>query len=151
MRSIGLPLFLLFILCCCTLFDDNGDDCQKFEITIMADENVVSPEEHVRLTVTVTNTSSTRFVWGHGSSGCQLGVVVRVADTDLIALGDRVCTDDVVEQGLDPGESRSETWLWDGTVVENELLEYLPPGDYDLYGAAGVWLSHEHVRIRVVQ
>jgi hypothetical protein len=49
----------------------------------------------------------------------------------------RECTADVVEQGLDPGESRTETFLWGGWIVVDEQIQTLPSGQYRVRGVVG--------------
>jgi hypothetical protein len=147
----GFIFCMPFVLVGCGIFDDDDDGLHNLNVTIEASENVLSLTEHVGLTVSVKNDGPSRVVWGNGSSSCQLGVVVRIGEINLIAPGDRDCTDDLSEQGLDPGKSRSETWIWDGRVLGDDGLESLPAGEYDVYGTAGLRRSGEPVVIRVIQ
>ncbi len=149
--KLGFILCVPFFLGGCGIFDDDDEGLRNLDVTIAATENVISLTEHVGLTVQVKNTGSSRIVWGNGSSSCQLGAEVRVGGTYLVAPGNRDCTDDLAEQGLDPGKSRSETWIWDGRVLGDDGLESLPAGEYDVYGTAGLRRSGEPVVIRVIQ
>ena len=146
-----LALCLTCIAGGCSLLEGQGDDCGLLFVAITAGGNSVSYTELVSLTVTAENTGRSRIVWGLGSSSCQLGAVVRVGALDRIAPGVRVCTEDLSEQGLDAGESRTETWSWDGQVLGENGLELLPPGQYEVYGVAGDCRSEDGVKIQVVQ
>jgi hypothetical protein len=57
-----------------------------------------------------------------------------------------------VEQGVDPGETRLETWSWDGTILNQDGVRVeLPPGRYKLAGAAGPWAGDASVTITIKQ
>jgi hypothetical protein len=117
----------------CGLFD--GDD---LEVTLSADGSVTSETEPVTFTVTATNRGSDRVRWGRGSSSCQLGAVVRVGTRQEGALVNHGgCTDDLVDQALEPGESRTESFSWSGLIVEGGDFAVLPAGAYQVRGAAG--------------
>jgi hypothetical protein len=60
-----------------------------------------------------------------------------VEGATLRAIADRVCTSDMAEQGLDPGESRTEVLSWPGWVLEDGELVLLPSGACSVRGAAG--------------
>jgi hypothetical protein len=98
---------------------------------------VISPTEQEEFHVTAVNRSDERVVWGSGSSSCQLGLVVVDATGQRHNIDFRVCTEDLVEQGLDPGESRVETFLWGGTIVVDQEMQTLPSGQYRVIGVAG--------------
>lgn len=113
----------------------------------------VSPNEEAEFHVTAVNRGDERVVWGSGSSSCQLGLVVLDADGGRHNIDFRACTDDLAEQGLDPGESRSETFLWGGTILVQQPpwsslppLQALPAGQYRLVGMAG---EHESAPLLV--
>ncbi len=117
----------------CGLFDN--DD---LGVTLSADGSVTSETEPVTLTVTATNRGSDRVSWGRGSSSCQLGAVVRVAGRQVEArVNHGGCTDDLVDQALEPGESRTESFTWNGLILEGDDFAFLPAGAYQLRGAAG--------------
>lgn len=133
----------------CDLLTDDGDGAPSLKITIEADGRIASPTDSVLLTVTATNQGSTRVVWGRGSSSCQLGAVVRVGATRVPAADLRACTEDLSEQALLPGESRTESWPWNGQVLRKTVIEPLAPGFYKVFGAAGPWQSDSWVVIEV--
>jgi hypothetical protein len=139
------------ILCGCSLSDSDDEACQDLVVTIEASQQVVSPSEYVTLTVTAQNRGPSRVVWGYGSSSCQLGAAVRIAGIDLPTHGVRACADDIAEHGLGPGESRQETWAWNGAVSGKQGPGYLAPGNYEVRGAAGAFLSRNPVNIEVVR
>ena len=134
----------------CGLFSSDQPDLR---IEIQASEDTLTrPTEYPGLAVTVENLGDTRAVWGPGSSSCQLGAVVRIGRAELQAPGSRACTDDLVEQGIDPGETRTETWRWDGWIVDEDgVRTELPPGRYQVAGAAGPWTGHATVTITISQ
>ena len=98
---------------------------------------VVSPMEQAAFRVTAVNRGDSRIVWGSGSSSCQLGLVVLDADGQRHNIDFRDCTSDLVEQGLDPDASRSETFLWGGWIVVDQEIQTLPSGEYRVIGVAG--------------
>jgi hypothetical protein len=71
-----------------------------------------------------------------GSSSCQLGLVVLL-DRVQHSIDFRACTEDLVEQGLDPGAQRFETFVWDGQIFSNGQRAPLPAGRYRVFGVAG--------------
>ena len=90
------------------------------------------------LTVTATNRGSDRIRWGRGSSSCQLGAAVRLGGRQVEALVNHGgCTADLVDQALEPGGSRTESFTWSGLIVEGDDFAFLPAGAYQLRGAAG--------------
>jgi hypothetical protein len=102
---------------------------------------VVSPTEQEEFRVTAINRRTERVVWGSGSSSCQFGLVVEDASGTRHNIDFRVCTRDLVEQGLDPGASRIEKFLWGGTIVADQETQPLPPGQYRVIGVAGQYES----------
>ena len=154
LRILSAAMLALCLTCIaggCSLLEGQGDDCGLLFVAITAAGDSVSYTELVSLTVTAENRGRSRIVWGFGSSSCQLGAVVRVGALDRIAPGVRVCTEDLSEQGLDAGASRTETWFWDGRVLGENGLELLPPGQYEVYAVAGDCRSEAGVRIQMVQ
>jgi hypothetical protein len=114
-------------------------------VTLDLDGNVVvSPQELESFRVTAVNRGDDRVVWGSGSSSCQLGLVVLDADGQRHSVDFRDCTSDLVEQGLDPGESLTESFLWGGMILVPQEpwssllpMQPLPAGRYRLFGTAG--------------
>lgn len=111
---------------------------------------VIRPGQEAVLEVTATNRSSQRVVWGMGSSSCQLGLVVLV-DRQTRSIDFRVCTDDLVEQGLDGGERRAEAFRWGGQVVSDGETTMLPPGRYRVFGVAGDRGSSAPLRVTIAE
>jgi hypothetical protein len=121
---------LVLILAC-------GDPLAVTVVTLDVDGSViVSPNELEAFHVTAVNSGDERVVWGSGSSSCQLGLVVLDA-RESHNIDFRVCTMDLVEQGLDPGESRTETFSWGGTIIVDQEIQVLPSGQYRVFGVAG--------------
>ena len=148
MRS-ALKMFpvacLAVFLGSCSLFDD--DDLR---VTISTDEIVLSPGEELWISVTAENHGNTRISWGEGSTTCQLHLVVRFHSVDHVApvIG-RLCTSDMREMALDPGETETDVLPWTGYIYRDSLL-LLPPGKYEIRGAAGDVAKSEPVEIEVV-
>jgi hypothetical protein len=146
--AVLLPGFMVGCEKCTNLEPAENDDLM---ITISASDSVTSSSDPVDITVMAENIGEARVVWGHGSSSCQLEAFVAIEDGNFyLAVSSRICTDDVIEQGLDPGESRSESWSWDGQIIEDGGIKALPPGEYEVHGAAGEWLSSTFVKIEVL-
>ncbi len=143
----GLTLIgALLLVLGCSLFEDE----ENFEVQISASASVVSPSEPVTFTVTAENRGSSRVVWGKGSSTCQLTTVVQIEGREHTALDvTKWCTADLVEAGLDPGESRTEVFHWSGHVAWPDTFGVLPPGDYEVRGAAGKKARSAPVAIEV--
>lgn len=97
----------------------------------------VSPMEREAFNVTAQNLSEERVVWGFGSSSCQFGLVVEDHDGIRHNVDFRDCTTDLVEHALDAEESRTETFLWGGTILLDSQWQVLPSGEYRLFGLAG--------------
>ena len=145
-RSIGVVIAVL-IVGACSLFDDTN-----FEVTISASSSFTSPSEPVTLTVKAENRGGSRVVWGQGSSSCQLGSLVRVEGRDFPAPDlIRPCTADLVDFGLDPGESQTESWNWAGYIVRGDSTQLLPPGTYQVRGAAGNVAVSAPIDIEIVE
>ncbi len=98
---------------------------------------LVSPDNPATFRVSAVNRSRQRVVWGMGSSSCQLGLVVHVSANERHRIDHRACTADLVEQGLDPGRSRTEAFTWGGEVLEGNEMRVLDPGRYGVVGVAG--------------
>ncbi len=111
---------------------------------------VIRPGVEAEFEVTATNRTDQRVVWGMGSSSCQLGLAVlvsgQVRDIDF-----RACTDDLVEQGLNPGEARVESFLWGGQVSLDGTLSMLSPGLYRVFGIAGDEGQSAGLRVRILE
>lgn len=85
----------------------------------------------------VTNTGHERVTWGRGSSSCQLSMYV-VVEGVRHSISHGICTANLGEQGLDPGETLTEVFEWGGEVHDIEGEPFLlPDGRYPLIGMAG--------------
>ena len=76
-------------------------------------------------------------MWGRGSSSCQLTLAVLTPVGQRYTADVRACTEDLVEQGLDPGASRTETFEWGGEAYQDGEMIYLTPNTYRLIANAG--------------
>jgi len=119
-------------------------------VTISSPDSIISHDGFVSLRVEARNEGANYLIWGHGSSSCQLGAIVEYNGLQYSVSEFRVCTEDLAEQGLAPGESRVETWLWDGQILSPNGPSRLPAGRYRLFGNAGSWLSRDCVVIEVI-
>ena len=97
----------------------------------------------------VRNVGNGPASWGYGSSGCQLGAVVAFEGESLAIADRRVCVTDYVEHSLAPGESRTEAMSWSGSVRKDDSTELLPPGTYEVRGAAGSFVGDTFVEVEV--
>jgi hypothetical protein len=126
------------------------DDESDLHITISASQSVASETDPTTLTVSAENRGPVRIDWGMGSSSCQLEAVVRVDGIDLLVIDvGRGCTDDLVPQGLEPGDSRSESWVWRGDAVRDGSMIALPAGTYEVRGLAGDLANSDPISIEV--
>ena len=111
---------------------------------------IVSPLERSAFSVTAENSGSERIVWGMGSSSCQLGLAVIVAD-ERYEIATRTCTGDFVELGLDPGGTRTEVFLWGGEIIVDDEVVVLGPGRYQVFGYAGERAESKRIWVTVVE
>lgn len=111
---------------------------------------IVSPDEPATFRVTAVNRSNHRIVWGMGSSSCQLGLVVHIGVAQRQSIDHRACTDDLVEQGLDPGETRIEQFIWGGEVYVDGVPTMLDPGEYRVTAVAGTMGNSDPLLVTVV-
>lgn len=134
MRGI-LGLVVVWLLGGCSV---DALDGGNVTLTLQSQDRIVSRSQPGTFRVTATNSSEGRVEWGSGSSSCQLGLfVVGASSTRQEAATNRACTADFVTQGLDPGESRTETFSWGGEVLRNGDAVLLPAGAYRLVATAG--------------
>lgn len=110
-------------------------------IATVTDSPEARPSAPASLSVTATNVGYAVASWDRGSSSCQLTLVVRVQGKDVYAPHDAgVCTMDLAPRTLAPGESRTENLRWSGHAqlgITRESVVLLPPGTYEVRGAAG--------------
>lgn len=143
-------LIIAAVVCGCALSDEDGcDDVTDLEVIISTDDSLTSASDLVVITVRVENQGRSRVVFGYGSSSCRLRSFVRTGEDDYFILDSRICTRDVAEQALEPGQSRTESWSWDGSIWKDQQSEVLPPGRYEVFGAAGDLVSSAPVIIGV--
>lgn len=109
--------------------------------------SVTSPLE---FEITATNVSSERVVWGLGSSSCQFGLYVEGDEIERQNIAFRACTEDLAEQGLNPGQSRTEVIEWDGQISVSGLMSPLPAGLYQVIATAGSEYESEPLVITIV-
>jgi len=131
-RSITTLTLAVGITAGCALFSP-----QALHVEVAAEEAVASPEGPALVSVTATNLGDRRASWGHGSSTCQLALLVRVDGTDYYASPERVCTADSRLLSLESGQSRTEVLAWTGRAQIGQAVIQLEPGEYELRGAAG--------------
>jgi hypothetical protein len=150
-RATALGVSVLALAC--------GDPLGVSVVTLDVDGSIiVSPDEPEEFHVMAVNHGDERVVWGTGSSSCQLGLVVLDADGERHSIDFRMCTADLVEHGLDPGESRTETFLWDGRILVDQEpwsslppLQALPAGQYRVFGVAGDREQSAPLQVTVAQ
>jgi hypothetical protein len=140
--SRGLPGSSLFRSAVAALTALGGSGCALFDedppILLTVTASFAPGGLPATLTATAVNRSEARVVWGRGSSSCQLDVVVALSRAVWRrAVIPRICTDDLAEQSLDPGASRTEQLVWNGVVRDGESFESLGPGRYELRATAG--------------
>lgn len=111
---------------------------------------IVSPASPGEFRVTVENRGTQEVAWGTGSSSCRLGLAVLLDDARA-PIGDRMCTADIVVHLLEPGGSRTETITWDGRIVAGDEMVALPPGRYQIVGAAGRRASSQPIWVDVIE
>jgi hypothetical protein len=130
-RLIG---FLFLFLSACSV---DPLEVGSITVTIEADELLVSPTVPGTFRVRATNPTGARVDWGQGSSSCQLTLYVISEAGVRREAGARACTTDLVTQGLDGLQSRTEVFEWGGSAVVDGEIQQLPPGTYRLVGSAG--------------
>jgi len=141
---------LVFSRSDCSQYDRVVSPASAVDVVITASGFKASQSKPVILTVTVTNPGRSPVMLGVGSSSCQLGSIVRVKSRWEYVLDIRTCTADYVEHWLGAGESRSESWGWNGEIVVRGVRESLQPGKYLVKGKVGKWTSRHSIEIEVV-
>jgi len=130
---LAIAIGYLFAIAGCSILGLGGD----LDVTIVLDVPEASPGAPARMSVTARNTSSSRIDWGQGSGSCQLNAAASVNGTWISIGSQGGCTKDLRQWSLDPGESRTEVFDWNGRVVRRGQFEQLPPGTYHVRGEAG--------------
>jgi hypothetical protein len=110
-------------------------------VTVAVEPASLAPGDTVTITVLAENAGQKTIEFGRGSSSCRLSAVVRIDDMDYAVYAPRACLKDLVPWTLAPGESRTESWPWAGALAAVDTMYLLPPGTYELLGAAGPFLS----------
>ncbi len=106
-------------------------------VTLSTSEAIVSPQAPATISVTARNQSQERVTWGRGSSSCQLTLAVLTPAGQRYAADVRACTEDLVEQGLDAGATRTETFEWGGEAYQGGEMIFLAADSYRLIANAG--------------
>ena len=101
------------------------------------------------MTVTAVNNTPGRVVWGSGHGLCELGGAVSVNGVWEPLLQNRLCLVAEAEYALEPGEQRTELWLWYGDVLRAGQAVPLPPGNYRVRAEAGAMGWSQQVTISV--
>ena len=139
-RQVLQWVFSISVLVCGACGDDSvapPSTDEALNVTVLADPISFSAGSDVTITVEVENPTESRVEFGKGSSSCQFLAVIRYGEEDHGMPASRVCTADMGTLSLDPGERRSESWIWSGAVVVDGVAEQLLPGVYELRGVAG--------------
>jgi hypothetical protein len=124
-----------------------GPDALSMDAIV--ERGTVTADEPALVRVTARNDGYDRVQWGHGSSTCQLYLGVRVDTTWYAVVGHGICTMDYRAHYLDPGHSRTEVIGWDGRIWRDDAFERVPPGSYEVRGAAGLVAASPPVTITV--
>jgi hypothetical protein len=142
-------------LLCAALVVHSGCGSTPLEVDLVAVDvtgpvtlTVGSPVEFV---VTATNNRAERVVWGIGSSSCQLSLFVEGDELELHNIAFRACTVDLAEQGLDPGQTRTEVIAWDGHISVSGLMAALPAGVYQVTAMAGDEFESPQLTVTIVE
>jgi hypothetical protein len=106
-------------------------------VTLTSADLLISEGHPGSYEVIARNQTDGRVEWGQGSSSCQLSLLAITPGGDQLPVGDRACTEDLVSQGLNPGQSRTEVIQWGGRAVLNGVSTQLAAGAYRLLGKAG--------------
>ena len=117
-------------------------------ITITFSDSVVTPGQPVTVTVTAMNLGDS-VAWGKGSSSCQLGALALTGAAEYRIDVARLCTEDLITQGLARGESITEQWDWAGEAQIDGVVSCLLPNTYEVVAVAGTAYRSEPRVIRV--
>ena len=117
--------------------DNAASPASRLTVVIRPLETLLTPGGEVNVTVTIWNGGEQEVIWGSGSSHCRLTLLVLLDGEYLPAGPPRMCTMDLVQHRLAPGEDYTETFRWDGTVLRDGEPQELSPGEYELYGLGG--------------
>lgn len=148
---VKLAVVLILALTNAGCFFRDGQESASLRITISSTGKTTSSLEKTQLNVTAENRGGRRAEWGVGSSSCQLESKVRVGGRLYLIAADRPCTDDISAQGLDAGTARTENLPWSGQIWKSGNLVQLEPGSYEVYGAAGDFLSRTSILIDITE
>lgn len=147
MRTVTLSTAVLLAIALCS---HAGSADSRLIVTVEVEPATLSVGDTVTVCVVATNSGDMPVEFGVGSSSCQLDAVVRLEDGDYPANAPRLCLKDLRPWVLAPGDRRSESWNWAGSVAVGDSTWRLPPGKYQLLGAAGPYLSAP-VEVEVVE
>jgi hypothetical protein len=105
------------------------------DLSVSVSDTLVGPDRPITVTLLARSTGDP-VAWGRGSSSCQLTAVVQAGGEDH-SIDLRVCTEDLVVQGVAGGDTLTERWTWNAEYVVNGVLDTLPAGRYRLFALAG--------------
>jgi hypothetical protein len=127
--------------------DTKGPD-HAVHVSLTLSNNKVSSAHPVEVTVSITNLTDERILWGRGSSSCRLKFLVVGDNEEYWPHLPIMCTKDERPYYLDPRETDSQRLVWSGQVRERQWnsIWNLPPGSYDLIGVAG---SHRSAPVTI--
>jgi hypothetical protein len=120
-------------------------------VTISTSEFVVSPDTPATITVTARNASQDRVMWGRGSSSCQLSLAVLTPAGQRYAADVRACTEDLIEQALAPGATRTEVFEWGGEAYEGGETIFLTSDSYRLIANAGEKGESQSLELQLIR
>jgi hypothetical protein len=112
------------------------DPAVHVSLTLSNDE--VSSAHPVEVTISITNMTDERILWGCGSSSCRLSFLVVDNDEVYKPYLRIMCTMDSRPYYLDPRATDTQKFIWSGRVHERGSNSnwYLPSGSYALIGVA---------------
>ena len=121
----------------------NIDPDYTAQVSMKIYPNRASSQISATVEISIVNLTDERIMWGRGSSSCKLGLRVVDGPNKYSAFIDRMCTMDAGQYYLDPGESYTNSIVWNGEVVDrkNRSRRSLPPGTYELIGVTGRYRS----------
>lgn len=90
-------------------------------------------------------------MWGRGSSSCQLSLAVVTPTGQRFEADVRACTEDLIEQALAPGATRTETFEWGGEAYEGGQLVFLTPDTYRLIANAGEKGESQPIELQLIR
>ncbi|NQU68690.1 MAG: hypothetical protein HQ510_12170 [Candidatus Marinimicrobia bacterium] len=143
MRITSIILLLLFAGC------DSGtdpNDSGDIIVTISSDKSSFSSLDPVELNVTVENNTDADFTL-YPVTSCALFAEVIIGELRYQIIGSRICLQFAVPIVIEPGDSYSESWQWDGAYSDGENLEHLQLGIYEIIGVSSSELESNQLSL----